>query len=160
MDKLAGQVLIEKLTDRFANFESGLNGQSKTALHQVRRNAFASLQANGFPTAKNEKYKFTNLTKALEKNIDFGQKPEAGSLTAAEIEAVKIDGLDALSLVFVNGVFSEENSDDISGAGFTIKTFEDAAKNDLSLLENHFGQYASFENDAFVALNSDRGSKR
>lgn len=154
MSKLAGQSILDSLAERFEVFEKSLNGQSKTAIHQVRKNAFLSLTEKGFPVAKDEEYKFTNLTKALEKNIDFGSTAASGTLSAEKIESVKIKDLDAINLVFINGEFSSEFSDDMSLTGITLNTFDEASKKDPERIESLFGQQASFENDAFVALNT------
>ena len=40
MEKLAGQSIIDTLTGQFENFEKSLNGQSQSAVHGVRKNAF------------------------------------------------------------------------------------------------------------------------
>jgi Fe-S cluster assembly protein SufD len=63
MEKLSGQSILDALAGRFEAFEKSLNGQSKSAIHQVRKNAFKALKENGFPAPKDEEYKFTNLTK-------------------------------------------------------------------------------------------------
>ena len=118
MTKLAdNQSLIRSLVVLKLSKKS-LNGQSTSAVHQVRKEAFASLNQTGFPAAKHEEYKFTNLTKALEKNIDFGASERKASLSTEEIESVKIAGLQAYTLVFLNGHYSAELSDDVSEAGF------------------------------------------
>ena len=154
MNKLAGQSILDALTGHFESFEKSLNGQSKSAIHQVRRNAFNTLTEKGFPAPKDEEYKFTNLTKALEKNIDFNSETADTSIDTAQIESVKIKGLDAINLVFVNGVLSSEYSDTVTLDGITVSTFDEASKNTPDLIGDHFGKQASFEDDAFVALNT------
>ncbi len=128
MDKLSGQSILDALTGRFEAFEKSLNGQSKSVIHQVRKSAFETLKVNGFPAPKDEEYKFTNLTRALEKNIDFQTKGSTPSITIEQIESVKVPNLDAYNLVFINGEFSAENSDDFSVEGVEVNTFEQALK--------------------------------
>lgn len=154
MTKLAGQSILDSLAGRFEAFEKSLNGQSKSAIHQVRKAAFASLNQTGFPHAKHEEYKFTNLTKALEKNIDFGANERAAHLSTEEIDSAKIEGLDAYNLVFLNGHYSAELSDEVSEDGLSIGTFQSFAKDNAEDLANQFGQLASHEDNAFIALNT------
>ena len=154
MTKLAGQSILDSLAGRFEAFEKSLNGQSQSAVHQVRKEAFASLNQTGFPAAKHEEYKFTNLTKALEKNIDFEPNEREASLSSKEIESVKITGLKAYTLVFLNGHFSAELSDDVSEAGLSIETFNSVAKESGEELASQFGQLASTEDNPFIALNT------
>lgn len=154
MDKISGQSILDALTGKFEAFEKSLNGQSKSAIHQVRKDAFKALKENGFPAPKDEEYKFTNLTKALEKNIDFESTTPAPSVTSEQIELVKIPNLDAYNIVFINGEFSAENSDKFSIEGLDISSFEQAAGNDANNVAKYFGKQANFQNDAFVALNT------
>ncbi len=154
MTKLAGQSILDSLAGRFEAFEKSLNGQSKSAIHQVRKAAFASLNQTGFPHAKHEEYKFTNLTKALEKNIDFGANERSANLTNEEIESVKIAGLDAYNLVFLNGHYSADLSDKVSEEGLSIETFQGSSADNVEELTSQFGQIASFEDNAFIALNT------
>jgi len=154
MEKLSGQSILDALAGKFEAFEKSLNGQSKSAIHQVRKDAFKALKEHGFPAPKDEEYKFTNLTKALEKNIDFQTAATTPSITAEQIEGVKIPNLDAYNLVFINGEFSAENSDQFSVEGLEISSFKDAAANNPKLVANYFGTQADFQKDAFVALNT------
>ena len=48
--------------DAFKAFESSLNGQTSTPLHQIRRRASESFEGNGFPTSKDEAWKSINLS--------------------------------------------------------------------------------------------------
>ncbi len=153
MNKLSGQSILDTLTGQFEKFEKGLNGQSKTAIHQVRKDAFNRLKDTGFPAPKNEEYKFTNLTKALEKNIDFSSTLR-NELSKDQIESVKINNLEAYDLVFINGEFAAQYSDNIQEKGLKISTFEKAIKSDTELVIEHFGKQANVKEDAFVALNT------
>ena len=116
MEKLAGQKVLEALETRFQAFEASLNGHAKTEAHAIRKSAFDQLMKTGLPHAKHEEYKFTNLTKALEKKVPFGSSSPGAS---ASIDATQfaIKDLDAYQLVFVNGVLNTELSDEIVFTG-------------------------------------------
>ncbi|MFT6055258.1 MAG: Fe-S cluster assembly protein SufD [Roseivirga sp.] len=154
MEKIAGQSIIDSLEIQFDAFEKSLNGQSQTAAHQLRKKAFENLVANGFPSVKSEEYKFTNFTRAIEKNFDLKLNTSPPELTAEHLAKVEVEGLDAYRLVFVNGVYNESLSDEIAEDGIKTTPLVDAFKGNTAAIADHFGKTANFEEDAFVALNT------
>lgn len=151
MEKLAGQKVLESLKERFQAFETSINGHSNSAAHQVRKAAFENLQTKGLPHVKDEEYKFFNLTRALEKNFDFPQSPSPAAVETDTVKKFAIDGLDAHTLVFVNGVLSAELSDAELPKGISIDHLQEAFNQDNVEL---FNTEAKFEEDAFVAMNT------
>lgn len=79
----------------------------------VRAKAMEAFRKNGFPTIKDEYWRFTNLRPFLNDNFVVVNEG-LGSLDANEIKACieegEIEDLDAYKLVVVNGVLSEEFS--------------------------------------------------
>ena len=106
MKKFAGQSIIDKLSERFEASKQELTSNSTIA--DVRQKALNHLVENGLPHAKAEEYKFTNLTKALEKNISFEMNTERVSVSKEDVEKLRIEGLDAYYLTFINGEFNSE----------------------------------------------------
>jgi len=154
MEKIPGQSILTSLTDQFQVFEKSLNGESKSDAHKIRKNAFHHLLKNGFPHAKNEEYKFTNLTKALEKNFEFGVEQAENSLTKKQIEAVAIENVNAHKIVFLNGKYSAEHSDTIEVKGLFLSPLDDLLKNNPERVQTVFNTKANFEEDAFIAMNT------
>ena len=114
----------------------------------------AQLQDTGLPAAKDEEYKFTNLTKAIGKNIDFSLPKPDFSQGAEAINQVKINDLDAYSLIFLNGEFNAELSDTIEVEGLTVLPFAEALKTKADVVERYFGKKADAEKDPFIAMNT------
>lgn len=154
MEKIAGQTLVDSLATQFEAFEKSLNGQSQTIVHGIRKNAFLQLTEKGFPGPRNEEYKFTNFTKAIEKNFDLKVSKPEFNLESEAIAAIQIEGLDAHKIVFLNGVYSEAYSDKIEVEGLTVESLESSLKSNNELAQSLFGSKADFESDAFVALNT------
>jgi len=148
MEKLAGQKVLDALQDRFSAFEAGLNGHAQSDAHRIRKNAFDRLMKSGLPHAKDEEYKFTNLTKTLEKKVSFGES-ESG-ISSLSTTGVDISELDAYRLVFVNGQFDAAASSTIEIQGVSIAPLEDV----LYREELGFNQEASASEDSFVAMNT------
>ena len=148
MEKLAGQKVLEALEARFQAFEASLNGHTKAEAHAIRKSAFDQLMKLGLPNAKHEEYKFTNLTKVLEKNVHFGiPSPTTTSVDATQFA---IKDLEAYQLVFVNGVLNSDLSDDISVSGVTIK----ALSEDMYEANSLFNKTVTDSDDSFVAMNT------
>ncbi len=154
MEKIAGQTIVDSLTSQFESFEKSLNGQGKSAVHAIRKSAFETLSNHGFPGPKSEAYKFTNFTKAIEKNLDLDSSSPTFGLDAQLISASEIAGLNAHKIVFLNGIYSEEHSDEVEVQGIKVTSLAKALKADSKSLEGIFNTQANFEKDAFVAMNT------
>ena len=144
---------IDQLSKKFDQFETMLNG-SKGSIHETRKAAITHFLKNGFPTSKNEEYKYTDLDKAVSKTIDFSLEPNASEFGASELEFGKIKDLDAYELVFVNGQYQTEQSSVPNLDGVIITDFKEALSSDSDVIKNHYSKYASFEKDELVALNT------
>lgn len=88
------------ITDILANLETegGIRAQ---ALEQFKK--------SGLPPAKSEEYKFTPITRVLEKHFDF-TKSDAVPSSLSSITEFSIKDLDAHIIVLLNGAFSESLS--------------------------------------------------
>ncbi len=106
----------------------------------VRQEAKAVLAQLGLPLSKNEEYKFTPITKALEKNFSFGTlNPER---TISGIDEFLIPNLEGNTLVFVNGIFSEKLSN---------YNHEELHIKPIDGTEKGFASLADYKTDALVA---------
>lgn len=146
----------------FSNFEQRNALKNENALYEVRKKSFQSFEKSGLPTVRNEEYKYTPISKVLEKNFNFNIVPAKTTLSRENIESVFIKGIESNILVFINGYFSKEYSKIISKEDeLTFLEFSEVQQKYPQLLLNHFAHYASFEKDAFTALNTafaDKGT--
>lgn len=115
------------------------------ALAELRDETLRHLQEVGFPGPKHEEYRYTPLTRTLEK------LPPADRVATAEVnlDAYALPGLDAILLVFVNGhcVTPSEKVD-----GVVLKPLEEALAEGRGI--THFAKIADPKADAFVAWNT------
>ncbi|MBL3656044.1 Fe-S cluster assembly protein SufD [Fulvivirga sediminis] len=145
--------LEDKFITHFNELESRINGESKSAFHDIRKEALESFKTLGLPDKRNEEYKYTPVQRVLKKNFDFGVVGEQATLSADEIRDNYIPGLKTNTLVFINGVFSEKHSEIIS-KDIIIKDFNLALKENKEDIETYLAKYADYKEDAFVALNT------
>lgn len=114
-------------------------------LSEKRETAFQVFQRMGFPSRKNEDWRFTNLERFLNDTFKFHPR---------EVEAkrpVDIDGLDACRIVMMNGKYAPQFSDPLP-EGMTFLDTEAALRDPR--FADKFGSVASEENNPMLALNT------
>jgi Fe-S cluster assembly protein SufD len=124
-----------------------LSGGSKVGYmsDQKLSEAILYLERSGIPTNKNEDYKYCNLDAVLKKEFK-SIKQEFQPVT--DISQYKLQ--DTITLVVVNGVFSESLSDKIIVRGLNISSFSSVEEES----KKKIGSLADEKSDAFIALNT------
>lgn len=146
------QVLEEKKAHlaNFIRLEKSVAG-APAWLSELRKGGIARFEAVGFPTTKDEQWRFTDVRPIARTQFAIGQANLAG---AAEVHKQFTFGSDcAVELVFVNGVYAPSLSN--SGKlpkGVTVLSLGEAIKGAAGI-EKHIAKYADPNANAFVALN-------
>lgn len=99
--------LKEKLLSSFMAFEERIDVHSE--LHDVRTSAIKNFENKGFPTKKEEAWKYTSLNAILKNDFTVFPKEE----NAVEFNHVKkyfLHEVDTYKVVFIDGVFSSHLS--------------------------------------------------
>lgn len=116
-------------------------------LQNLRENAIAQFEKLGFPTTRNEEWKYTNVAPILKHQFATPQnitKVDAISFTYPESRQSQ--------LVFVNGLFAQELSNlSAIPSGVIVNNIADADQKQLS---EYLATQADYHNDAFSALNT------
>ncbi len=123
-------------------------------LRQLREAGIASFEALGFPTTRNEDWKYTNVDPIASQTFAHANG-EAKALSAGEIVSRSMADLDAPRLVFVNGVYTPEFSQAAGlPQGLTVKSLGDFLRHDEQALAAQLGRHADAQRQSFVALNT------
>jgi len=140
--------------DHFARFEKGTAANGGGWLAPARRAAIARFAELGFPTTRDEDWRFTSVAPIA--NTAF-RPPDAGraDLAPRALEPFTFEGLACSRLVFVDGRYAP----DLSSlrplpAGVRVLSLAEALTAHRDLLEPHLARYAGFHDDAFTALNT------
>jgi Fe-S cluster assembly protein SufD len=138
-------------TDITTWIESNLS--PTTLVQDLRKEGLSYFKQIGLPVNKAEEYKFTPVTRLLEKNFNFSNRnPEQQTL---DVSRYTIPSLDANVLVFVNGVFQPSHSSVISPADqITILPLKDAIDQKKDLIQAHLGKHADYKAEALTAWNT------
>ena len=98
----------------------------------ARESAVARVKAMGLPTARDEYWKYTNPA-----NLVMANPPEAA---LHDNDSVPLyDGIDRLKVVFVDGVFDADASDDLSLEGVEIERLADVLEMDIHWAKDLYG---------------------
>ncbi len=134
--------------EAFEKLKSGR--QSEPAwLRGLREEAMVSFVRKGFPTMKDEAWRYTDLTPLVETPLALAEeKPELSSDTAEALKEKHGRNL----LFVVNGKFLREHSS--IPEGIEVVDLAEAIASAPDLVEPHLGRYAVSGHDAFSAMNA------
>lgn len=126
--------------------------QTPDPKNEQRCEAMRHFQKLGLPGNKTEEYRFTPITKALEKNFNFDQ-PNSIESGVNSIDQFLIPGLETNIIVFINGIYSPSFSKVISPENeIKISDLRKAVNQDETTV--YFEKYLNTSIDPFTALNS------
>jgi Fe-S cluster assembly protein SufD len=140
---------LENWLENFTEFTKTAPGHKLPWLRQLREDAFARFCETGFPTTRDEDWRFTNVSA-----IARTQFRPAAAAKLTDAAAWRIEGA-AAQLVFVNGRFAREWSQ-IDGLpkGVTVASLCDQIESHPEEVAAHLGRYADTQRDPFCALNT------
>lgn len=120
----------------------------------LREEAMSFLKQTSLPISKSEEYRFTPITRTLEKEFE-SLALEAKTSDLKNIDQYLIEGLKANVIVFLNGVYASHLSKIISNADqITIKPLSKAIEENTKEVNAAFAKKADYKKDPFIALNT------
>ena len=134
----------------FERFEQERNEPEWLA--NLRKSGMAAFAELGFPTPRDENWRFTNVT-AIAK-LPFQPVAEPGAVTPP-LKQFNFMQLECTRLVFIDGHFAPKLSTFLPlPKGVQVASLAAVLAEDGSLAQKHLGQHASVDQNAFVALNT------
>ncbi|HTR40856.1 MAG TPA: Fe-S cluster assembly protein SufD [Pseudomonadales bacterium] len=135
-------------------FRQAAPGPQPAWLTPLRSAAIATFSELGFPTLRDEDWRFTNVAPIA--GLPF-QPAKAATVNGAESKMLgeaAFATLPGCRLVFVNGFFAPKLSrmEKIPN-GARVENLSAALAADSTVIEKHLGKYAVTANNAFAALN-------
>ncbi len=138
---------------QFERLENELGQNGRARMLPMRRDAISSFARLGFPTVRDEEWKYTNVTPLA--RIPF--KPAApglSRLTPETLARLPFGDLTPERLVFVNGHSSRELSSFQEPECMEARTLTSALDQRPQALEPYLSLYAGYRDHAFIALNT------
>ncbi len=145
--------LKEKLVASFMAFENKGNIDLDSKVHEIRSEAIESFEKTGFPTKRDEEWKYTSLNSLLKNDYTMFPKSE----TAVELKEVKkyfLHEIESFKIVFIDGVYSSFLSD-TSHEIADVCILSSALKQPKykMVIDHYFGNVAS-KSDSLTCLNT------
>jgi len=142
--------LKEKLLTSYIAFEDYLEDDSP--LHDLRSTAIKSFEDKGFPTKKDEAWKYTSLKSLLKEDYSLFPKHE-DNIEFKQVKKYFLHEIDTYKIVFVDGVYnsflSETTHDKLDAcllsSALSKKKYE-------PVIETYFNKIAN--NDSLASLNT------
>jgi Fe-S cluster assembly protein SufD len=150
---------VETVKDRyladFEAFEGSGPARGPSWLRTLRRAAIERFVELGFPTVREEAWRYTSVAPMVERGFRpaGSEGPDGLGPDAAGRFALGPAGWSRL--VFVNGRFSAKLSSALPlPGGARLASLAEALITDARLLEPHLGRHAAYERDGFTALST------
>ena len=145
----------QQYIDLFSQTEAMICRHSAEALNAPRAKAFADFQAQGFPTRKLEKYKYTDVSKYFEP--DYGLNLNRLAIPANPYEVFKCDVPNMSTSLFfvVNDVFYTQTQPTTHlPEGVLFGGLKEMSIQHPELVKKYYGQLADTGKDGLTAFNT------
>ena len=143
--------LKEKLLSSFMAFEEKIDVHS--ALHDVRTLAIKNFENKGFPTKKEESWKYTSLNAILKNDFTVFPKSE-NAVKYSDVKKYFLHEIDTYKVVFVDGIFSSHLSS-TTHDGIDVCLMSSALNKPKykMVIDTYFNQIAS-KDESLTSLNT------
>jgi len=142
--------LKEKLVSSFLAFENSVDIDSY--VHDVRSEAIKVFEDKGFPSRKEEAWKYTSLNKILKEDYSVFPKQE-NALDYKDVKQYFIHDIDTYKIIFIDGKYSSHLSE-TTHDGIDVCLMSAALNKPKYrlVIENYFNKAAS--KDSLASLNT------
>ena len=147
--------ILQPYITNFELFKQNQDNQSDDPIHDLRRTAFNHLLEKGFPTKREEEWRFTDINPILSESFTLADSDNIANIKKSDIAHLTFKNWSGPMLVFIDGHFAEHLSDMNAGqSGLTINSLDFVLKNDQKSLLDTFVEFETYSENAFSALNT------
>jgi Fe-S cluster assembly protein SufD len=144
-------MLKEKLLSSFMAFEEKIDVHSE--LHNLRTNAIKNFETKGFPTKKEEAWKYTSLNLILKNDFSVFPKNES-SIEFSDVKKYFLHEIDTYKVVFIDGVFNSFlSSTTHDGLDICLMSSAFTKPKYKMVIDSYFNQIAS-KDESLTSLNT------
>lgn len=142
--------LKEKLVSSFMAIEDSIEDASP--IHEIRNEAIKTFSQKGFPTKKDEAWKYTSLNKVLKHDYTLWSKKEH-SIEHKDIKPYLINDIESYKIIFIDGKYASHLSQTThDGIDVCLMSAALSRPKYRLVIENYFNKAAS--SDSLSALNT------
>ncbi len=145
--------LKEKLEASFLAFENKVSTDIDSAVHEIRSEAFTHFEQKGFPTRRDEEWKYTSLKPILKHDYNIFPQHEV-ALDYATVKKYFLHEIESYKIVFIDGVYSSFLSE-TTHDGYDICLLSAALKKPkYKLVIDHYFNTIASKEDSVTSLNT------
>jgi len=152
---MANQFSLSLYDELVSSFDSHVDQSGSSSVAQTRQKGFEHFKKQGFPTRRNEEWKYTNVTPFLQEHYHtngLAAKAAAGA-DLSVIDRSNLPQIDAFQLVMVNGHLQETNQLTSLPEGLSVLTIEEAQRQE-NLAHLFIQNIEEVKKYPFAALNA------
>jgi Fe-S cluster assembly protein SufD len=143
--------LKDKLIASFMAFEEKIDAHSE--LHELRSHAIKNFENKGFPTKKEEAWKYTSLNAILKNDFSVFPKKE-NTIEFKDVKKYFLHEIDTYKVVFIDGIFSSFlSSTTHEGLDVCLMASALTKPKYKMVIDNYFNQIANKE-ESLTSLNT------
>ena len=143
--------LKDKLLASFMAFEEKIDTHSE--LHELRSHAIKNFESKGFPTKKEEAWKYTSLNSILKNDFSVFPKKE-NAIEFKDVKKYFLHEIDTYKVVFIDGIFSSFlSSTTHDGLDVCLMSSALTKPKYKMVIDTYFNQIANKE-DSLTSLNT------
>jgi Fe-S cluster assembly protein SufD len=144
--------LYDKLTEDFQHKRFSPE-ETEDALYKLRKKSFEQFKVTGFPSIRHEDWKYTNLVPFLRDQLQtevFAH--DYNEVSPAKVKQYQIEGLDAHTLVMINGELNVTLSSFHGDSNVSVQAISSAIA--TADYVPYIGKEIDIQQDTLAALNS------
>src|SRR6185295_3403437 len=144
---------LERYVAEWTQAEQRRRSRSREELARTRQDALHRFVSLGFPTTRDEEWRFTSVAPIAERTFTLATSPP--DATSVDVAPFRLPGASPAELVFVNGHYVAALSRPgtlPNGSG--VGSLASALGSRGDEVEPHLARIAPFERHSFVALNT------
>jgi Fe-S cluster assembly protein SufD len=147
----------ESYLSAFKDYQKNGAGIGPAWLKELRESAIESFEKLGFPTSRDEDWKYTSVGPLVATAFQREERnaSAAQSVAADAVRALAYTSSAGHRLVFVNGIYFPELSG-LAGLppGVRVESLASALRHNDDVLSTHLSRYVRYQEHSFVALNT------
>ncbi len=145
----------QRMIDLYRENLQLLRGSEPQSISQLREQAIAWIEKNGFPDIKTENWRFTDLEPLFKTAYDFDFSNQSKPFDIESIFTCDVYDLDTFSVTLLNGWFVYQNAPLTTlPNGTIIGSLSKALEVYPELVEKYLGKAADIEQPGLTALNT------
>ncbi len=152
---LQNRTVEEDYLEIYQQYHQSIKSNSADVLNEKRDRSIEKFKLLGFPTPKNENFKYTDLREPL--SVDYGLNINRVQFPVQPYNVFQCDvpAIGANLFFVVNDTFYNEGkaNEYKLPEGVIIGSLRDAAKNNPELVKKYIGKLSEKQNDGLVAFN-------